>query len=227
MKRLARVVSLGLIEYEKARTLQESLVEARKLDLIPDLLLLLRHPDVITLGRPDSRRYLRFPESELNVPVVEAGRGGQITFHGPGQLIAYPILKLEEEERDLHKYLRSLEEIALRICRSYDLQAIRIEGRTGAWVNGEKIAAIGVRARSWITFHGIAINRTTDLRGFDNIVPCGISDAGITSLEHQLGREVSSRELQERFCRYFTQVLSRELQTMRKEELEEVLRVAS
>lgn len=226
MSKAARVVRLGLMEFEQARELQERLVEARKESLVPDLLLLLRHPHIITLGRAASGQYLRFPENELDIPVVEAGRGGEVTYHGPGQLIAYPILKLENEERDLHKYLRGLEEVALRICDSLGLQAKRIPGRTGAWIDNEKIAAIGVRARAWITFHGMAFNRTSDLKGFDSIVPCGISDAGVTSLEHQLDQVISQEDLETRFCSQFTHVFSRELVAMEREELEEMLRVA-
>ena len=223
MKR-AQVVRLGLVEYQEAKALQERLVEARKHGEVPDLLLLLRHPHVITLGRPGSRQYLRFPESELNIPVVEAGRGGEVTYHGPGQLIAYPILQLEAEERDLHRYLRNLEEVALGICTEYGLEATRVEGRTGAWIGTQKIAAIGVRARSWITYHGMAFNHSQDLTGFDSIVPCGIADAGVTSLQHQLGRLVSESELEDRFCQQFTRVFSRELQVMEAEQLENLLK---
>ena len=219
-----QVVRLGLVEYQEAKALQERLVEARKRRETPDLLLLLRHPHVITLGRPGSRQYLRFPESELDIPVVEAGRGGEVTYHGPGQLIAYPILQLEAEERDLHRYLRNLEQVALGLCADYGLEATRVEGRTGAWIADRKIAAIGVRARSWITYHGMAFNHSQDLRGFDSIVPCGISDAGVTSLEHQLGRLVDEAELEDRFCRQFTKVFSRELQVMGTEQLENLLK---
>ncbi len=175
---------------------------------------MLSHPDVITLGRASSRQYLRHSEEELNargIKVVEAGRGGEVTFHGPGQLIAYPILQLRDRERDLHGYLRSLEEIGIGICRSFGIRAQRVKERTGVWVQGKKISAIGVRARSWITFHGVAFNRTRDIEGFHLIVPCGIADAGVTSLEHILDKAVSAQDLQKRFCLQFAEVFKREL----------------
>lgn len=144
--------------------------------------------------------------------VYEAGRGGEITYHGPGQLIAYPIIALQNEERDLHRYLRNLEEVALGICRHYGIGGRRIKQRTGVWVDEKKIAAIGVRARSWVTYHGIAINRTPDLQGFELIVPCGISEGGVTSLEDQVGTQVSARELEDRFCEQFSSVFERTVQ---------------
>lgn len=202
---------LGLLDYRAAQALQAGLVAERKLGQREDLLLLLSHPDVITLGRPESRRFLKSPQEDLAVPVVVAGRGGEVTFHGPGQLIAYPILALDEPERDLHRYLRQLEEVGLRICAHLGLSASRVEGRTGVWIGQRKVAAIGVRARSWITFHGIAINRTPELQGFDLIVPCGIADAGVTSLEGELGRTLPEAELQDLFLRFFAEVFQRVL----------------
>lgn len=176
-----------------------------------DHLLLVSHPDVITLGRKTSRQYLKFDESALDMDVLHVGRGGEVTFHGPGQLIAYPILKLTEGERDLHDYLRRLEELALGVCSALGIAGERVPGRTGVWVDGSKVAAIGVRASSWVTFHGIAINRTPELAGFDLIVPCGISDAGVTSLETLLGRPVPSEELENLVMAQFEQIFARPL----------------
>lgn len=185
-------------------------MEARKKDLVEDHLLLVSHPDVITLGRKTSRQFLKFDESSLDMEVLHVGRGGEVTFHGPGQLIAYPILKLGEGERDLHDYLRRLEEVALGVCSALGIQAGRVAGRTGVWVDGSKVAAIGVRASSWVTFHGIAINRTPELAGFDLIVPCGISDAGVTCLEDLVGRPVPAAELENLVLAEFERVFARE-----------------
>jgi lipoyl(octanoyl) transferase len=221
-------VVLGLTDYQVARDLQEKLVDARKGGLICDTLLLLSHPDVITLGRQSSRQFLRLSESELQsrgISVIEAGRGGEVTFHGPGQLTAYPILRLDESERDLHGYLRGLEEVGIGVCSSFGLESQRIKGRTGVWVDGKKVAAIGVRARSWVTFHGISMNHTDELDGFGLIVPCGISDASVTCLESLLGESVPREELEKRFCHRFAEVFKRELLQIEQDELKQQLRV--
>lgn len=207
-----RVERLGLTNYGEALEYQERLVEERKKNLIPDTLLLLRHPNVITLGRKQSERFLRHTAlelAELGYPVIQAGRGGEVTFHGPGQLIAYPIIKLKESERDLHKYLRNLEKVTIGVCAELGLETGRIEGRTGVWLEGKKLAAIGVRARSWVTFHGLALNRTAELEGFDLIVPCGISDAGVTCLEAHLVELPYQQHLETLFTQVFCQVFQR------------------
>lgn len=226
MARTAQVFSLGVVTYARALELQERLVEARKEERIDDTLLLLSHPHVITLGRATSDQFLRYPRRELEArgyPVMAAGRGGEITYHGPGQLIAYPLLKLEQEERDLHRYLRNLEEVGIRILDDLGVAAGRVKGRTGVWVDNEKVAAIGVRARSWVTFHGMAVNRTRDLKGFDYIVPCGISDAEVTSLEHLLGRVVEQSTLEQLFVKRFADVFHREVEFKDESELSEFL----
>ncbi|MCA9776787.1 MAG: lipoyl(octanoyl) transferase LipB, partial [Candidatus Eremiobacteraeota bacterium] len=185
------LVRMGLVDYDTALELQERLVAARKSQLIGDVLLLLRHPNVITLGRAASGRYLKSSPEKLaedGYPVVEAGRGGEVTFHGPGQLVSYPVLQLEEEERDLHLHLRRLEQVGIEICADFGLNAHRVVGRTGVWLGRRKVAAIGVRARSWVTFHGMAFNLTDELEGFNKIVPCGIDDAEVGCLETLAGR---------------------------------------
>ncbi len=195
-----RVVRLGIVDYAEALKLQRLLVAARIADRIADHLLLLSHPDVVSLGRPSSRRFMKFSEQALNrrgVDVVEAGRGGEVTFHGPGQVIAYPILKLREGERDLHQYLRRLEQVGVHVCCEFGIPAETDPGRTGVWVGGEKIAAIGVRATSWTTYHGLALNRTRDLRGFGWIVPCGLENVRATSLEAHLAREPALRDVED------------------------------
>lgn len=218
----AQICNLGLLDYQRAFQLQEALVQARKDDRIPDTVLLLRHPNVITLGRKTSDQFLRHSQQELarlGYPVIHAGRGGEVTFHGPGQLIAYPILKLEKEERDLHLYLRNLEQVGIQICQSYGLPATRIDGRTGVWVHQRKVAAIGVRARSWITFHGMAINHTAQLEGFDLIVPCGLSDASVTSLECLVQASIPAEDLEANFGLQFADVFKRELVHVEQQEI--------
>lgn len=209
-----QVCRLGLIEFTEALKLQERLVSARRRSLIPDTLLLLQHPNVISLGRPESSRFLLKTQEELKnlgYPVVQAGRGGEVTFHGPGQLIAYPIINLSESHRDLHFYLRQLEEVGIRICEDLLLPATRVEGRTGVWVHGRKVAAIGIRARAWVTFHGMAINRDHTLQGFEHIVPCGLSNAEVTSLQGLTGLELKHPDLEKRFCQKFAEVFQRTL----------------
>lgn len=210
--RPCRVRRLGRLDYQAAQRLQEQLVERRQAEQLDDTLLLVEHPPVITLGKADSDRYLKASREELKEKGVElhrSGRGGEITYHGPGQMVAYPILKLEEERRDLHRYLRDLEEVGISLLEDYQLSAERVPGRTGVWVGGLKVAALGVRASRWVTSHGMAVNVGRDLAGFELIVPCGIDDAGITSLAALLGMEPPLEEVQERFCSHFGRIMKR------------------
>lgn len=178
---------LGLIPYAQAVELQADLVEQRVRDEIEDTVLLLRHPPVITVGsRGDLKDVLRAGD----IPVLETRRGGQVTYHGPDQLVAWVIRRVD----DLHKHLRWLEQVVIDLLRIYDLEGVRVEGRTGVWVRGQKICAIGVRASRWITSHGLALNVGPDLAGFERIVPCGITDAGVTSLARELGYEPTDVE---------------------------------
>ena len=172
--------------------MQKELVEQRRRGEIPDQLLLLEHPHVITLGVRvrDDRSHVVAPAEALaaeGIQVVESGRGGDVTYHGPGQLIGYPILELEEGRHDLHRYVRDIEESLIRALGHFGVSGGRIPGLTGVWVGDEKIAAIGVRVSRWITSHGFALNLTTDLSRFGMIVPCGITDRGVTSLERLIG----------------------------------------
>lgn len=220
------VARLGLVEYHRAMQLQESLVNARVEDRLGDTMLLLRHPNVITLGRTGSRQYLRCSDSELaeaGYPVVEAGRGGEVTFHGPGQLIAYPIVKLTEEERDLHLHLRRLEQVGIEVCAHFGLDAHRVVGRTGVWLGSKKIAAIGVRARQWVTFHGLAFNLTDELEGFDKIVPCGITDAGVTCLQKETRKTIDWIELENSFVKEFERAFQRTAREIPETDLEKPL----
>jgi lipoyl(octanoyl) transferase len=186
---------LGVVKYGDALELQKRLVEERKADRIPDQLLLLQHPAVITLGvksRDGRANVLASPDdlARDGVEIYETGRGGDVTFHGPGQLVGYPILDLNPDRRDVHRYVRDLEEALIRTAGAFGVTAGRQHGLTGVWVGDEKLAAIGVRIARWITSHGFALNVSTDLDSFNLIVPCGISDKGVTSLAKLVNKDV-------------------------------------
>ena len=178
---------LGRIDYQAALTLQTELVEAHRHGSIGDTILLLEHEPVYTIGRTRDRSSLRDAEAN-GIPVVEINRGGQATYHGPGQLVGYPILDLNNYGRDLHIYLRTLEEALIEACADAGITAGRREGLTGVWVEDRKIASIGVGVRHWISMHGFAINVVADLGGFAAIVPCGIQGVTMTSVEKESGR---------------------------------------
>ena len=201
---------LGLVPYGEALDLQKALVEQRRAGRIPDLLLLLQHPPVITLGvRRDSRSHVTASDRQLamhGIEVHEAGRGGDVTYHGPGQIVGYPILDLRPERCDVHRYVRDLEEVMIRVCADYGVAAHRVDGLSGAWVGTEKIGAIGVRISRWITSHGFAFNVNTRLEDFQLIVPCGIADRGVTSLRKLLDEELSIEEVEDRFIHRFAEV---------------------
>ena len=208
-----QVRRLGVVPYADGLELQRRLVEERKADRIPDTLLLLQHPHVLTIGvKKDGRQHiLASPDrlASLGVDVFETGRGGDVTYHGPGQLVGYPIVNLDPDRRDVHKYVRDLEEVMIRVCADYGLEAGRVKGLSGAWIGDEKIGAIGVRISRWITSHGFAFNATTDVDFFKLIVPCGIADRGVTSLAAKLGRAVDMTELESRFVARFAEVFAR------------------
>src|SRR6185503_16437013 len=203
MMRELEVRRLGLVPYDEALAMQRQLVEERRAGRVPDLLLLLQHPAVITLGvKGDGGRanIVATPErlTELGIGVHETGRGGDVTYHGPGQIVGYPILNLDPDRRDVHRYVRDLEEVMIRVCTDYGVTAGRIKGLTGAWVGDEKIGAIGVRISRWITSHGFAFNVNTNLADFQLIVPCGIADHGVTSLEKATGGTLKIEEVEDR-----------------------------
>ncbi len=215
-----QVRRLGLVPYADGLELQRRLVEERKADRIPDTLLLLQHPHVLTIGvKKDGRSHiLASPDrlASLGVDVFETGRGGDVTYHGPGQLVGYPILDLDPDRRDVHRYVRDLEEVMIRVCADYGLDAGRVKGFSGAWIKSvdgdEKIGAIGVRISRWITSHGFAFNVTTDIDFFNLIVPCGIADRGVTSLASKLGRAPAMPEVEDRFVEQFSDVFGRTTQ---------------
>jgi lipoyl(octanoyl) transferase len=198
--RTIEVRRLGVISYADGLDLQKTLVEQRKAGQIPDQLLLLEHPPVITLGvkaRNDRSHIVGSPEllAAEGVQVFETGRGGDVTYHGPGQLVGYPIIDLKPDRCDVHKYVRDLEEVMIRTAAVFGVEAGRIDGLTGAWVGSKKLAAIGVRIARWVTSHGFAFNVNTALDHFNLIVPCGITDKGVTSLRQLLGQDVQMDEV--------------------------------
>ena len=208
------------MSYPDALAMQRALVEERRADRVPDLLLLLQHPAVITLGvKGDGGRsnVVATPErlSELGIAVEETGRGGDVTYHGPGQIVGYPIIDLRPDRQDVHRYVRDLEDVMIRTCADYGLEAGRIAGLTGTWLRtdgaAEKIGAIGVRISRWITSHGFAFNVSTRLDHFQLIVPCGISDRGVTSLERATGRSIDVAEVESRLAIHFGRIFDREL----------------
>jgi lipoyl(octanoyl) transferase len=202
---------LGCVPYREALELQRQLVQDRQNGRVGDVLLLLEHPHVITLGvrRNGARLHILADRSVLaarGIEIQETGRGGDVTYHGPGQLVGYPIIQLPAGRRDVHRYVRDLEEVLIRVARDCGIPATRVQGLTGVWVGGEKLAAIGVRISRWVTSHGFALNVTTDLEYFKLIVPCGISDRGVTSMA-ALGRSVLLAKVEDRvvarFCEMF------------------------
>ena len=202
---------LGVVPYADALTLQRSLVDDRRAGRIGDTLLLLQHPPVLTLGvRGDGgRAHILAPPDVLatrGIDVYEAGRGGDVPYHGPGQIVGYPIVDLNPDRRDVHRYVRDLETVLIRTVAGYGIDAGRVAGLTGVWVGNEKVAAIGVRIARWITSHGFALNVNTNLDHFNLIVPCGISDRGVTSMARLLGRPIATEEVEIRIIEQFGNV---------------------
>jgi lipoyl(octanoyl) transferase len=251
MAKSCLIVELGLIGYAEAYALQKRLVAARKADAIGDVLLLSEHKPVITQGRNGKREHLLVSESVLrqrNVEFYESSRGGDVTYHGPGQLVGYPILQLGEIRKDVVWYVRMLEEVMIRTSAEFGICARREEGKSGIWVASEekeftrsalrtqsslreedaaeKLGAIGVHISRWVTSHGFAYNVATDLRNFDLIVPCGIAGRKATSLEKLLGRGVNVSEVAPKVGRYFGDVFGLEMRAGTREELLEKLEIA-
>lgn len=208
------VRNLGTVDYQSALDLQRDLVEQRKRGEIPDQLLLLEHPHVITLGaksRSDRSNVLASDAAlaEQGIALFETGRGGDVTYHGPGQLVGYPIIDLKPDRCDVHRYVRDLEEALIRAVADFGIAARRIEGLTGIWTEDDKLAAIGVRISRWVTSHGFALNVATDLSRFELIVPCGIADKGVTSMEALLGHPVAMDEVREAVALRFVEIFGR------------------
>jgi lipoyl(octanoyl) transferase len=243
------VIDLGLVEYGAAWELQRRVAAARKAGAIPDVLLLCEHPHVITLGRSGNISNLRAPVEmlhQMGVSFFETNRGGDITYHGPGQLVGYPILNLAEIRRDVAWYVRSLEEAMMRATADFGIASKRVPGRTGVWVDvrggsgdendgkemkevkdvkvEEKLGAIGVHLSRWVTSHGFAYNVSTDLRYFEWIVPCGIAGKGVTSLEKLLGRRVEMKEVAPRMAAHVAEIFGLSPRASSRDALEELLR---
>jgi lipoyl(octanoyl) transferase len=197
---------LGRVDYPNALDLQQRLRDARIRGEIGDTLLLLEHPHVFTLGRGADERFL-LSQRPSDVPVYRVSRGGQVTYHGPGQLIGYPILKLEGRGRDVHRYLRSIEEAIIRALADCKIEGIRREGLTGIWVGTRKIGSIGVGIKRWTTCHGFALNVCPDLSYFSGIVPCGIDGCQMTSIEvlseKEIGIDEFAASMRSRFAEVF------------------------
>ena len=212
--RTLEIRRLGRVPYADALALQRALVEDRREGRIGDLLLLVEHPHVLTVGvRGDGGRLhiLSAPEvlAAHGIEVYETGRGGDITYHGPGQIVGYPIIDLKPDRCDVHRYVRDLEEVLMRVASDSHVETSRVHGLTGIWVGPDKLAAIGVRIARWITSHGFAFNVTTDLAYFDLIVPCGIAGRGVTSLA-ALGCSASRAEVEDRIVARFGEVFDRQ-----------------
>ena len=211
-----QVRRLGLVPYAEALELQKQLVEDRKAERIPDQLLLLEHPPVITFGvkaRNDRSNVVASPAAlaAAGVELFETGRGGDVTYHGPGQLVGYPILDLRPDRCDVHRYVRDLEEALIVTATAFDVSSNRVKGLTGTWVGNEKLAAIGVRISRWVTSHGFALNVNTNLSHFDFIVPCGIVDKGVTSLSRLTGAAVTMAHVEKAVVSAMGRVFCREI----------------
>ena len=199
------------MDYQTAWDYQRSLVAERIADsTLEDVLLLLEHPPVYTLGTGSTQDFLKFDPQNAPYEIHRIERGGEVTYHCPGQLVAYPVLNLRYYQQDLHWYLRQLEEVILQLLQSYGLPAERLSGLTGVWVEGYKIAAIGIKVSRWITMHGFAINVCPDLTGFTRIVPCGIADKPVGSLAQFLP-EITIKQVQDDIVRIFAQVFQVDL----------------
>lgn len=216
------VTNIGRTRYADAWELQKKLFDLRHYGIIGDVLLLTEHEHVYTLGKGGDENHLLASEDELKrngTEVFHIDRGGDVTYHGPGQIVGYPILDLNNYFADIHRYLRCLEEVIIHTLLEYDVEAEREEGLTGVWVKGEKIAAIGVKVSRWITMHGFAFNVNTDLSYFDRIIPCGIFHKGVTSLQRALGREVPIEEVQSKLIEEFGHVFGCQIRNLSSDEL--------
>lgn len=197
---------LGFIDYKDAWDLQKFVHQLRIENKIDDVLFLLEHPHTYTLGKTAHKENLVGNEEYLNenkISVYDIDRGGDITYHGPGQIVGYPIISLTNWKQDTHKYLRTIEEVIIKVCDEYGLNGKRVDKYTGVWIDDRKICAIGIKVSRWITMHGFAFNINTDLKLFDGIIPCGITDKDVTSLNKELKKEISITEVKEKIIHHF------------------------
>lgn len=206
---MLRVYKLGLIEYGAVFLLQDKLQSMRINRDIPDILLLLEHPPTLTMAKENDQQNILVSENilrEKGIAVYRTDRGGGITLHGPGQIVGYPILHLHKWGNDIHRYIRNLEQVIIQTLKAYSLKSRRDAKHVGVWIGEEKIAAIGVKVKKWVTKHGFALNVNTDLSYFDLINPCGIVDKGVTSLKKMLNRQVDMDEVANLIIREFSAV---------------------
>ncbi|HEX9653808.1 MAG TPA: lipoyl(octanoyl) transferase LipB [bacterium] len=206
---VGRIIKTVLLDYQTAWDWQRELHQQRVAGEIEDTLILTEHPHTYTIGKSGGEEHLVADERLLKqngITVYRIDRGGDITYHGPGQIVGYPILDLHNYYLDVHRFLRDLEEVIIRTLAEYDIRAGRVGGLTGVWVDGAKIAAIGVKVSRWVTMHGFAFNVNTDLKYFGNIIPCGISDKPVTSMKKLLGNSLDFEEVQNRIGRQFENV---------------------
>ena len=209
--RILDYYDLSLIDYQKAWDLQKEFFNQRMENKIDDSLFLLEHPHTFTLGKVADRKNLIWNEKQLKenqVKVYDIDRGGDITYHGPGQIVGYAIIDLRSWKPDTHAYLRGLEEVLIKVCADYGLVAGRKEGLTGVWIEERKICAIGIKISRWMTMHGFAFNVNTDLNLFNGIIPCGISDKAVTSLQNELGVQKNLNEVKQRIVKRFSEIFN-------------------
>jgi len=214
MAKKLEILNLGKMKYQKAYEIQLEMIKKRAADEILDTLILVEHPPVFTIGSSGTEEHISVSREFLEssgIEVFETNRGGDITYHGPGQIVAYPILNLKEHKQDLHWLLRQYEEVTIRLLEEYDIKARRIEGLTGVWVGDEKITAIGVGVRRWVSYHGFAFNVNPNLEHFSYIIPCGIRDKGVTSLAKLLGKEMDMDQMRKKVIKYFAEVFEMEV----------------
>jgi lipoyl(octanoyl) transferase len=198
---------LGLIDYKDAWDVQKSIHQLRVENKMDDVLFLLEHPHTYTLGKTADKENLVGDKKYLydnKISVYDIDRGGDITYHGPGQIVGYPIINLTNWKQDTHKYLRSIEEVIINVLKEYDLIGTRVEKYTGVWLDDSKICAIGIKVSRWITMHGFAFNVNTDLNLFNGIIPCGITDKDVTSLNRELSKEIALNDVKEKIIHHFS-----------------------
>ena len=208
-KKILTYCDLGFINYKEAWDLQQEIHSKRVSNEVDDFFFLLEHPNTYTLGKTAHKENLIGNEDYLkenHISVYDIDRGGDITYHGPGQIVGYPIIDLNNWFKDTHKYLRALEEVIIKTCFEYGLNCERNQKYTGVWIGDRKIAAIGIKVSRWITMHGFAFNVNTDLNLFNGIIPCGIQDKAVTSMKQELDREISIQEVKEKLLKKFTEL---------------------
>lgn len=203
--------NLGIIDYQKAWDLQHETFNNRLSNEIEDTLLLLEHPNTYTLGKSSNKANLLFSDLELqqkNIAIYNIDRGGDITYHGPGQIVGYPIINLSLWQKDTHKYLRTLEEVIIQTLLEFGVNGERNEEHTGVWVGNNKICAIGIKVTRWITMHGFALNINTSMEYFNGIIPCGIKNKGVTSLKNELNKQIEIELVKKRLLQKFYEIFN-------------------